>query len=170
MSINAKQNELSENVISYIPALRAYAWVLTRKQQDVDDLVQETLTKAIASAHQFEMGTNLRAWLMTIMRNTFYNEIVKRTRERTGNKDCVSGTLSTPSNQEWAVRGSETMEAIWKLPTHYRDTLVLVIMMGESYEDAAQICGVTIGTIKSRIHRARAMTLQTLGETTLEDL
>lgn len=169
MSIDAKPNEHSEDVISYIPALRAYAWVLTRQQQDVDDLVQETLTKAIASAHQFQRGTNLRAWLMTIMRNTFYNEIVKRSRERTGSKDCISGMASTPSNQEWVVRGSETKNAIMKLPTHYRDALILVIMMGESYEDTARICGVTIGTIKSRIHRARARVVQTLGETTFEE-
>ena len=164
MSNDVKQKKVSEDVLNYIPALRAYAWVLTRKQQDVDDLVQETLTKAISKAHQFQVGTNLRAWLMTIMRNTFYNEIVKRTREKTGSKDCVSDMATSPSTQEWAVRGSEMMDAIMKIPPHYRDTLVLVIMMGESYEDAARICDVSIGTIKSRISRARAMALQELNE------
>ncbi|HBS98417.1 sigma-70 family RNA polymerase sigma factor [Salipiger marinus] len=170
MSTQTDQTLFSEDVISYIPALRAYAWTLTRRHQDVDDLVQETLTKAIANVHRFRPGTNLRAWLMTIMRNTFYNEIVKTKRERPGGEDCVSGTASVPSTQEWALRGSELMSAISRLPGHYRETLILVVMLGESYETAADICGVAIGTIKSRVNRARVMVIEELGEKVPERL
>ncbi|NDW32754.1 sigma-70 family RNA polymerase sigma factor [Salipiger sp. PrR007] len=156
------QNEI--NVVQYIPALRAYAWTLTRAQQDVDDLVQETLMKAIANIERFQAGTNLRAWLMTIMRNSFYNNVAKRSRERMGGQDCASSMAWVNGTQEWSVRGGEIARAIRRLPAHYRETLILVVMLGESYETTAAICGVKMGTIKSRVNRARAMVLEELGE------
>jgi RNA polymerase sigma factor (sigma-70 family) len=155
---------VSAEILDLIPALRAYAWSLTRSQQDVDDLVQETLTKAIANVHRFEPGTNLRAWLVTIMRNSFYKEILKRNRERTGGADCVSGSVVAPATQEWSLRGSEALKAIEALPVHYREALVLVVMLGEPYETAARICDVTLGTVKSRVNRARSLVVRQLGE------
>ena len=152
------------DVVTFIPALRAYAWTLTRSHQDVDDLVQETLMKAIANIHRFERGTNLRAWLMTIMRNSFFNNIAKRKREQTGVADCISGHAWAHGTQEWSMRGGEVKRAILGLPSHYRETLILVVMLGESYETAAQICGVKMGTIKSRVNRARALIMEALGE------
>lgn len=165
---DAEQGSVSLDVIGHIPALRAYAWTLTRRQQEIDDLVQETLTKAIANAHRFRPGTNLRAWLMTIMRNTFFNQVAKYSKERTGAADCVSGTAVTPGTQEWNVRGAELIEAIMALPRHYREMLILVVVMGESYKSAAEICGVTIGTVKSRVNRARNLVLDRLGEAYFE--
>ena len=165
MNEKSEKDRVAADAIDFIPALRAYAWTLTRKRQDVDDLVQETLTKAIANHHRFQAGTNLRAWLMTIMRNTFYNQIAKTNRERPGGADCVSGMVWVHGTQEWGVRGTEMMTAIMALPAHYREALILVVMLGESYDTAAEICGVKIGTIKSRINRARAMVIEQLGET-----
>ncbi|AJE49069.1 sigma-70 family RNA polymerase sigma factor [Celeribacter indicus] len=159
-----ERDPASEGVLDYIPALRAYAWSLTRRHQEVDDLVQETLMKAIANIDRFQMGTNLRAWLMTIMRNTFYNQIAKRKRETFGEKDCASGMAWVPGTQEWTLHGTEIMGAVERLPPHYRETLILVVMLGESYETTAEICGVATGTIKSRVNRARAMVLEQLGE------
>ena len=153
----------SDDIIGYIPALRAYAWSLTRSHQDVDDLVQETLTKAIANIGRFQPGSNLRAWLMTIMRNTFYNQVVKTSRERTGGADCASVAPWVHATQAWTLRGNEMMSAIMNLPDHYRETLILVVMLGESYETAADICGVATGTIKSRVNRARALVLEQVG-------
>jgi len=161
-------NPDSFDVMQFVPALRAYAWTLTRRHQDVDDLVQETLTRAIANAHRYRRGTNLRAWLMTIMRNTFLNQIVKTKRERPGDADCVSISAASLGTQEWALRGSETMRAILRLPDHYREMLILVVMLGESYETAGEICGVAMGTVKSRVNRAREMVKEELGEDYLE--
>ncbi|WP_267139460.1 sigma-70 family RNA polymerase sigma factor [Anianabacter salinae] len=134
-----------DNIVELIPSLRAYAWALTRRHEDVDDLVQDTLVKAISKIDSFEPGTNLRGWLVTIMRNTFLNDIVRSKRSRTGAEDCISTTLSTPANQEWIVRGGEMMRAVERLPLHYREILILVVMLGESYETAAQVFDVRIG-------------------------
>ncbi|KZY33838.1 RNA polymerase subunit sigma [Roseovarius sp. HI0049] len=153
---------VSEDIIKLIPSLRAYAWVLTRRHEDVDDLVQETLLKAIAKVDSFQSGTNLRAWLVTIMRNTFLNNIAKTRRSCTGDEDCISTTLSTPATQEWSVRGSEMMRAVAQLPLHYREMLILVVLLGESYESAGEILGVRMGTVKSRVNRARSMVIDDL--------
>ncbi len=151
-----------DDIVDFIPAMRAYAWVLTRRHEEADDLVQDTLTKAIAKVDSYRLGTNLRAWLFTIMRNTFLNDIVKAKRLQTGTKDCVSTIVTSPPTQEWSVRGRELMQAVDRLPRHYREMLVLVLINGESYETAAQIVGVRIGTVKSRLNRARAMVAEQL--------
>jgi RNA polymerase sigma factor (sigma-70 family) len=157
MASQEQPSPVSADIVTLIPALRAFAWSLTRRHEDADDLVQETLTKAIANIDRFQPGTNLRAWLMTIMRNTFYNQARKAARERTGSADCVSGTVSVQPTQEWRVQENEVMAAVMRLPEHYREMLILVVMVGESYESAAKICGVALGTVKSRVNRARSM-------------
>ncbi|MCU0911520.1 MAG: sigma-70 family RNA polymerase sigma factor [Rhodobacteraceae bacterium] len=151
-----------DELVSLLPTLRAYAWSLTRNGPDADDLVQDTLVKAIANESKFQRGTNLRAWLFTIMRNTFLNRIHAAKRERTAGDDCVSGSVSSPGTQEWSVFGGELMEVIARLPQQYREVLILVVMLGESYEDAARICGCALGTVKSRVYRARAMVMEAL--------
>ncbi len=153
---------IRDDMVDLIPTMRAYAWVLTKRHEEADDLVQDTLMKAIASIDRFEPGTNLRAWLFTIMRNTFLNSVARSNRMRTGAEDCISTTLSTPATQEWSVRGKELMEVVATLPRHYREVLIMVVMIGESYETAAEIFGVRIGTVKSRINRARAMVAEKL--------
>ena len=150
------------DIVDLIPALRSYAWALTRRHEDVDDLVQDTLLKAIDKIDRFRPGTNLRAWLMTIMRNTFLNNVARNKRSETGRQDCVSTTLSTQPTQDWWVYGGELMQAVGRLPRHYRETLIVVIMLGESYDTAADLFGVRIGTIKSRVNRARNMVIADL--------
>jgi RNA polymerase sigma factor (sigma-70 family) len=157
----------ADDVMTYLPALRAFAWTLCRREQDVDDLVQETLTKALARFDRYQKGTNLRAWLFTIMRNTHFTAAHKAARERPGGEDCVSGSVCVDGTQEWSVRGNEVWRAVLALPEHYREMLILVVMLGESYENAARICGVAIGTVKSRVNRARGLVLEQLGETAL---
>lgn len=157
MKVDACVPQKHDDVLDYIPSLRAYALSLTRNKTDADDLVQETLTKAIAKFHLFRTGTNLRAWLMTIMRNTFFTQIRKSKREPTGAADCVSTVLTVPATQEWVLHGKELQKAVMDLPVHYRETIFLVIMLGHSYETAAEICGVAVGTIKSRVNRARVI-------------
>jgi RNA polymerase sigma-70 factor (ECF subfamily) len=153
-----------DDVVAYIPALRAFAWTLTRRHQEVDDLVQDTLLKAIAKRQSYTAGTNMRAWLFTIMRNTFLTGAKKATRERTGDAECVSGRPSVPATQDWTVRGNEVWNAVMRLPGHYREALILVLLLGESYESTARICGIAIGTVKSRVNRARCLVMESLGE------
>ncbi len=155
-----------DGLVDLLPTLRAYAWSLAKNGADADDLVQETLLKAIANESKFQKGTNLRAWLFTIMRNTFYNRVHAAKRERTSAADCVSGTVSTPDTQEWSVFGGELMDVIRRLPDQYREVLILVVMLGESYEEAANLCGCAVGTIKSRVNRARALVVDELNQET----
>jgi RNA polymerase sigma-70 factor (ECF subfamily) len=155
---------MSDDVLSHIPALRVFARSLTGSRVDADDLVQDTLVRAISSAASYTPGTNMRAWLFTIMRNRFYNEQVKRVRERPGLADCVSGEPVSPDGQYWHVRGLEIEAALLALPQAYREAVTLVLVTGASYQSAADICGVDIGTIKSRINRGRKLLQVALGE------
>ncbi|MDR7124277.1 RNA polymerase sigma factor (sigma-70 family) [Pseudorhodobacter sp. 4114] len=151
------------NIVELVPALRAYGRTLCRNAADADDLVQQTLTKAIANADKFTPGTRLRAWLFTIMRNSFYTNAVLRARETTGAADCISGLQVTPATQEWSLRGRELREAINRLPPHYREVLVLVVVLGASYEETASLCNCAVGTVKSRVNRARQLVIEDLG-------
>lgn len=163
--MNSKIDDNSQtvnDVVALIPQLRAYGRSLTRNTNDADDLVQETLTKAFANIGSFRPGTMLRAWLFTIMRNSFFTEIRKRQREKPGVEDCVSSVLSVSATQETHMMGREIQAAIERLPVHYREILVLVLVLGESYEDAARICDCAVGTVKSRVNRARNMIIADL--------
>jgi RNA polymerase sigma factor (sigma-70 family) len=145
--------------------LRAFARTFCRNPTDADDLVQDTLVKALNAFESFEPGTRLKSWMITIMRNTFYTKIKVYTREAPGAADCVATLPTTEAVQEWSIRGREVREAIARLPQHQREVLTLIGVLGESYEDAAEICGCAIGTVKSRLNRARLSMLEELGET-----
>lgn len=155
---------MSDDILSYLPAMRAFARSLCNNTVDADDLVQETLLRALENIHRYTPGTNLRAWLFTIMRNRFYTNGAKRARERTGETDCVAGTLVVPPQQEWTIRMRELARALNALPVQFRETIVLVVVLEESYQSAADILGCDIGTVKSRVSRARQMLKQTLGD------
>ncbi|SHI34722.1 sigma-70 family RNA polymerase sigma factor [Wenxinia saemankumensis] len=154
----------SDDVTDWIPALRAFAWTLCRNDQEVDDLVQETLMKAIAAFDRYQKGTNLKSWLFTIMRNSFYNNARKSARERPAAADCASIGVSVPATQDWSMTGVEVWAAIGRLPPHYREVLILIGMVGESYDNVARICDIPMGTVKSRLNRARTMLAAELGQ------
>jgi RNA polymerase sigma factor (sigma-70 family) len=156
------QDDTIGDMIELIAPLRSYALSLTRNASDADDLVQETLVKAIARVSSFTPGTSLRAWLFTIMRNTFLNSLRKWQREPTGSEDCVSDSAVDTPKQELHLLGKELMDIINALPTRYREMLVLVVVLGETYEEAARICGCAVGTVKSRVNRARRMVMASL--------
>jgi len=159
-----KEQSMSDNLLHYIPMLRAFARSLCRNAPDSDDLVQDTLRRAIEAAHTYREGTNMRAWLFTIMRNRFYTETRKRAREMTGTADCVSSQGSVPEHQIWNLRGKELERAVNALPIHYREAIVLVIVLGESYEDVSRLLDCKIGTVKSRVNRGRMLLRNALGE------
>ena len=148
------------DVVAQIPTLRAFAWSLSRNSSDADDLVQETLIKAWTHRAKFEPGTNLRAWLFTILRNTYYTSVVKRRREVADEDGRMAAALSQPPTQEWSMTMHNLRSALDKLPDEHREALVLVGAAGVSYEEAAEICGCAIGTIKSRVNRARSRLLK----------
>jgi RNA polymerase sigma-70 factor (ECF subfamily) len=149
-----------DDVVAMIPALRAFAWSLSHNGSDADDLVQDTLIKAWTNREKFEAGTNLRAWLFTILRNTYYSQVLRRRREVRDETGEYAATLKTPATQDWSVAMTALKEALQQLPPEHREALILVGAAGLSYEEAAEICGVALGTIKSRVNRARARLLR----------
>jgi RNA polymerase sigma-70 factor (ECF subfamily) len=149
-----------DGVIALLPSLRAFAWSLSRNSADADDLVQDTLIKAWTHQDKFEPGTNLRAWLFTILRNTYYTAVVKRRREVADEDGKHAARLSSAPTQEWSVAVKSMQAALQQLPSEHREALVLVGAAGLTYEEAAEICGCALGTIKSRVNRARARLLR----------
>jgi RNA polymerase sigma-70 factor (ECF subfamily) len=160
--VEAKQSE--SEIVALIPAMRAFARTFYRDRSDADDLVQETLMKGLSKIHLFTPGTSMKSWLFTIMRNTFYTRIKRERRETPGAANCVSLRPAVDATQDWSARGVEIYEALQKLPEAQREVLVLIGVFGISYEEAAHICNCAVGTIKSRLNRARLALLNALGE------
>lgn len=142
-------------LVGQIPALRAFSRSLCRNRQLSEDIAQEALAKAWRSRGKFEQG-NLKAWLFTILRNEFYSHCRRISRESAWDEDLAERIPAPPDEQQWAVELSDTVQALYKLPAAQREALVLIGAAGFSYQEAAEICGVPIGTAKSRVARARA--------------
>jgi RNA polymerase sigma-70 factor (ECF subfamily) len=117
--------------------------------------VQETLLRALANIDSFQPGTNMSAWLFTILRNLFRSEYRKRRREVEDGDGSYAETLKSQPEQSSRVEFEEFRTALAKLPPDQREALILVGASGFSYEEAAEICGCAVGTIKSRVNRAR---------------
>ncbi len=149
-------HEFRNDLISYIPPLRAFAISLTGKVDRADDLVQETLLKAWANRESFEPGTKLKAWLFTILRNEFYTVFRKRKREVEDADGIIAANVGVHPGQDSHMDLTDMRHALGHLPIDQREALLLVSASDMSYEEAAVICGVAVGTIKSRVNRARA--------------
>ena len=141
----------------HIASLRRYARALLRNNRaDAEDLVQEALTRAIARSDTFKAGTNLRAWLFTILHNVHVNQVrSKAARPDEVDVDAVESKLVTPARQEERVELREMMRALDELPEEQRKVLLLVALEGLKYEEVAEMLGVPIGTVMSRLSRAR---------------
>lgn len=161
-TISNADDDFCDKVIDIIPSMRRYARSLTRNTVDTEDLVQETLLRAILHVASFKPGTNLRAWLFTIMRNRYYTNIRKSAREPVGSADCVSGAMVIAPPQEAQMELRDVERALLNLPHPYRATIAFVVLGDKSYSSAAEHFGCDIGTIKSRINRARWMMRNTL--------
>lgn len=146
---------IRDGMLKAVPSLRAFAVSLSGNVDRADDLVQETLLRALANIHSFQPGTNLPAWLFTILRNQFRSEYRKRRREVEDADGKFSERLKAQPEQMAKVEFNELKGALAKLPDDQREALVLVGASGFSYEEAADICGCAVGTIKSRVNRAR---------------
>ena len=144
-----------EELVEHLPAMRAFAISLTRNTAAADDLVQDAVVKAWSNFDKFQPGTNLRAWLFTILRNTFYSHYRKRRREVEDPDGTMAGRLSEKPAHDGRLAMTDFKEAFAKLNDEQREVLILVGAEGFSYEDAARMCGCAVGTIKSRTNRAR---------------
>src|SRR6201992_1599099 len=152
MSLDPK---LRDEMLAAVPSLRAFAISLSGNVDRADDLVQETLLRALANIHSFQPGTNMPAWLFTILRNLFRSEYRKRRREVEDNDGRFAETLKTHPEQNSRIEFEEFQQALAKLPADQREALILVGASGFSYEETAEICGCAVGTVKSRVTRAR---------------
>jgi RNA polymerase sigma-70 factor, ECF subfamily len=142
-------------MLAAIPGLRAFAISLCGNADHADDLVQEALLRALANINSFEPGTNMKAWLVTILRNQFYSEYRKRRREVEDSTGSYAERVGTLPEQEGHAELAQFHAALAKLPTDQHEALILVGALGFSYEEVASICGCAIGTVKSRVFRAR---------------
>jgi RNA polymerase sigma factor (sigma-70 family) len=162
--------EMSGLLLQSIPALRAFAFSLTHDADRADDLVQDTLVRAWAKADSFTPGTNLTAWLFTILRNLFYSEQRKRKREVEDADGAFAARLATLPEQEVRVEMEAFRRALAALPAPQREALVLIGAQGFSYDEAALVCGVAVGTMKSRVNRARTRLVALLGMAGTDDI
>jgi RNA polymerase sigma-70 factor, ECF subfamily len=160
---------IRDQVLSTVPSLRAFAISLCGNIDRADDLVQETLLRALSHIDSFEPGTNMPAWLFTILRNLFRSEYRKRRREVEDADGRYADTLKSHPEQTGRVEFEEFRTALAKLPPDQREALILVGASGFSYEDAASICGCAVGTIKSRVNRARTRLADLLAIDSVDD-
>lgn len=144
-----------QQLVEMIPNLRAFARSLVNNPTRADDLVQECMARALANTDKFEPGTNLRAWLFTILRNHYYSEIRKRRREVEDIDGGHAERLSSAPRQLAALHMRDFRAALSQLPSEQREALTLVGASGFAYEEAAKICGCAVGTVKSRVNRGR---------------
>jgi RNA polymerase sigma-70 factor (ECF subfamily) len=150
-----QESSVRDAMLAAIPGLRAFAVSLCGNVDRADDLVQETLIRALASIDSFEPGTNMSAWLITILRNLYRSEYRKRRREVEDATGKYTERLRSLPEQEGRVEMEEFLAALHKLPSDQREALMLIGALGFSHEEVANICGCAVGTIKSRVNRAR---------------
>jgi RNA polymerase sigma-70 factor (ECF subfamily) len=154
--------QLREQILGLLPILRAFALSLTNDPSRADDLVQDTILRAWPHLNHFRRGTNLEAWLFTILRNSFYSEFRSRRREVEDADSTYVRRLKVQPEQEFKLFLNDVRKAVERLPLEQREALILVGGQGETYEDVAPICGVTVGTMKSRVNRARTRLVELL--------
>jgi RNA polymerase sigma-70 factor, ECF subfamily len=162
--------EIRNAMLAAIPSLRAFAISLTRDTDYANDLVQDTILRAWKNIDRFEPGTNLNAWLFTILRNFFYSSYRKASRQVADPDGSYAARLGAPPEHDAKCDLQDMLEALSKLPVDRREALILIAAEGLSYEEAAQVCGVPVGTIRSRVNRARERLAQLLGVEDAEDL
>ena len=149
-------------LIELLPFLRAFSRTLCGHRELADDLAQEALVKAWQSRDSFQAGSNLKAWLFTILRNLYYSDRRRAWRQAPWDEATAERMPAAQGEQSWATELTDTARAMSMLPAEQREALILVGAGGFSYEDAAKISGCAVGTVKSRVARARRAIIATL--------
>lgn len=155
--------DFKDGLLTAIPNLRAFAISLCGTADKADDLVQETLVRAWDKQASFQPGTNLRAWLFTILRNEFYSQMRKRGREVSDADGALTVAMATHPEQAGKLDMQDFQVALAELPDDQREAIILIGATGLSYEEAAEICDCAVGTVKSRVSRARKRLSELLG-------
>lgn len=156
--------EFSDGIRKLLPALSAYATLLTQSATDGEDLVQDTLVRAWRFRHGFQSGTNLRAWMFKIMRNEFLSQVQRYPKRAVHLSEGEGYELRQEPDQEWRRLYSDVLRALSDLSEPSREALLLVSACGFSYQEAAEMCDCALGTIKSRVSRARDRVAVLLGD------
>ena len=146
---------IRDDIVALLPDLRAFSRFLCRERESADDLVQNTILSALDKQDQFEPGTNLKGWLFTIMRNRFYSDLRTQRRRPASIDSDTAPMLTAVDNPEATLALKELSSALFDLSPQSREALVLVGAGGFSYEEAAALCGCSVGTLKARVSRAR---------------
>ena len=167
---DAPDSDPRDQLVAHLPALRAFALSLTREGASADDLVQDTIVKAWTNMDKFQAGTNLRAWLFTILRNTFYSSRRKTKREVSDTDGLHAARQATRPDHDGRLALKDFRVAFQQLPVEQREALILVGASGFSYEEAAQMTGVAVGTVKSRANRGRRKLAELLDLKGADDL
>lgn len=152
---NEPEPSFRRAIMALVPNLRAFAISLTRNGDRADDLVQETILRAWAKNRMFVRGTNLNAWLFTILRNAYYSEYRKRAREVKDDGGISAARLTSLPAQQDRLNLQDLWSALDRIPVEQREALILVGAESLSYDEAAAICGCAVGTVKSRVNRGR---------------
>lgn len=149
--------DIQDELLACLSDMQAFARFLVKDYERADDLVQEATVRVLAASDQFEPGTNFKAWVFTILRNLYYNELQKTKRfvDHGGSGDGFEFLAALSSTQESSLDFRDFYRVFWQLDENHREVLMLVGASGLSYEDAASVCGCQVGTIKSRVSRAR---------------
>ncbi len=148
--------DIRRQIVALLPDLRAFARFLLRDRTAADDVVQDSIVRALSAISQFQPGTNLKAWLFTILRNQFYEQARRRKREATALQAQFDEAEAADPQQVAQADITDLQQLIWRLPPSQREALLLVGAQGMSHEEAAAICGVPVGTMKARLSRARS--------------
>ena len=156
-------------LVAAIPNLRAFAISLCGNVQTANDLVQETMLKAWTHRTKFEQGTNFKSWLFTILRNTYFSDFRRGKREVQDVDGMAAATLSTHPEQPGHMDMLDFQRSLALLSEDQREALILVGAEGFSYDETAAICGCAVGTIKSRVNRARIRLAELMSVTAVDD-
>lgn len=170
MTASAADQELQNGLVALTPNLRAFARTLCGAPDQADDLVQEALVKAWKHRSSFEPGSNLKAWMFTILRNSYLSERRKRKYEVSDPDGIMAEQLSVKGEQTAHMDLLDFAKSFSQLPTEQREALILIGAEGFSYEEAAEMCGCAVGTIKSRVNRARVRLTELTGITEAADI
>lgn len=159
--------EFHTALLDCMPHLRAFARSLTRNRDQADDLVHDATVRALGAAHQFELGSNFKAWMFTILRNCHYTAIRKRDWRNVPFDEAPAEGQATPATQHAALEFCDFRRAFSLLGDSHREVLTLIGASGLSYEEAAKACDCAVGTVKSRVSRAREELTRLLSDSAL---
>lgn len=159
-----------EAMLAQIPVLKSFAVRLAKSRTEADDLVQETLVRAWRYRDTFEDGTSMKSWLCRILQNCFYKDAARRRDTVQDVEGRCAAQQAVAAPQEWSVLYAEMLSAIDRLAPETRDVFLMVVANGASYEEAAQAFDCPVGTLKSRVSRARERLVQMTGDAALQPL